>query len=161
MVGMRDWVPGVALVLAAAGAGAAEIHVAVDGEAGAAGTVEAAVGSVAEAVARAGAGDTVIVHGGTYAVRGRLRWRQSGEEGRPIRVWAAEGETPVLSFEGGDRGGIFIHGAWWHVRGLTVEKAEHLGIALFDEGAHHNRLEGGDGAGEREHGHPHRRGGGA
>jgi hypothetical protein len=131
------------IAAAAVGVGAAEIHVAVDGDDGRDGTAERPLASLAAAVERVVAGDIILMHGGHYENQRGIRLRQSGTEAAPIRVWAGAGEDrPVLDFIGEPREGIVIEGARWHLKNLTVMKAGHTGISIRGEGAHHITLEG-------------------
>ncbi len=59
------------------------------------GTEAAPFETIQRAVDLAKAGDTVIIHDGTY--RERVDAKHSGTPSRPIKIMAAEGEEPVIS----------------------------------------------------------------
>lgn len=73
---------------------AAEIHVAITGDDGNAGTVSAPLRSLQAAAAKARAGDTVTVHGGTW--RETVIPAHSGEKDNPIVFQVAPGETAII-----------------------------------------------------------------
>lgn len=97
-----------------------EVWVAPDGRAGAAGTITAPLGSVAEAVRTVrnlrrtrdpvvAEGARIVLRGGTYALSETLTLRpeDSGTAAAPLVITAADGETPTLS------GGVSLTG--WQV----------------------------------------------
>lgn len=59
------------------------------------GTAGAPWKSLEESISRLNPGDELVVHGGTY--RERVVIRNSGTPGFPIRIRAADGESPVVS----------------------------------------------------------------
>lgn len=120
---------------------ASEYFVAVDGNDGNPGTADKPLASVAKAADFVLAGDTIWVKKGTYPKQKRIRLKQSGTEKQPIRIWAVEGQKPILDFTGGDSYGIQIRGAWWHLKGLAVTGAAAGGIRIQKETACHNILE--------------------
>ena len=75
---------------------AAEWSVATNGSDQAAGTPEAPLQTIQAAFDKAGPGDTILLHGGTYREAVSLK-NKSGSEGSPITLAAAKGEKPVLS----------------------------------------------------------------
>jgi len=78
-----------------AGAGmAAEFHVSVGGNDANPGTLDKPFATLQAAADRMAAGDTCYVHAGVY--RQAVRLRKSGQEGRPIRFAAAQGERVIL-----------------------------------------------------------------
>jgi hypothetical protein len=94
-------------------------------------------------VAKAQPGDTILVHGGTFKLAATLQLTNSGTAAAPIKIWAAPGEQPVLSFEGwwpedekvrALSRGIFLGGNWWHLKGLEICHAPDNGIKV--EGSH-------------------------
>ncbi len=96
--------PGVARVL----------HVAPRGDDGGAGTVEDPFGSLATALPRLRAGDTLLVADGTYEERIDVEV-EAGREEAPIRVVAAAGARPVV------RGLLWLEEpTWWRLQGLNV-----------------------------------------
>ncbi|HKU44982.1 MAG TPA: right-handed parallel beta-helix repeat-containing protein, partial [Polyangiales bacterium] len=74
-------------------------------------------------------GGTIWVASGTYKLSQTIPLSRSGEEAKPLRIFAApQGERPVLDFMGQARGsssarGLSISGSYWHVRGLELMNA--------------------------------------
>jgi hypothetical protein len=117
---------GLALVLAlsllgallVAGSGTARAatayHVSPSGSDSAAGTAAAPWKSLDAAMERLGPGDTLVVHGGTYAERVNVS-AQPGTAAAPVHVQAAPGERPVV------RGLLWLKGAsYWTLDGINV-----------------------------------------
>lgn len=77
------------------------IHVAPTGNDSASGAAEAPLRTITKALAAAQAGDTVLVHGGTY--KELVTFPRSGAPQRPITLRGRCGERPVL--DGGGLGG--------------------------------------------------------
>lgn len=86
-------------------------------------------------------GDAIFVRGGVHTCSSSIRIDKSGEKGKPIHLRAYSGESPVFDFSACKGNGFVISGAYWHIIGLTVTKAEDWGIVLETDGAHHNILE--------------------
>ncbi len=86
-------------------------------------------------------GETIYVRGGTYYCDKTIVFDKSGEEGKPIRVWAYENERPVFDFSTGQGEGFLIKAAYWRLKGLSVTGAELPGICLKSIQAHHNIVE--------------------
>ncbi len=84
----------IALAIATIITQAAEFHVAPGGSDSNAGTAAAPVATVAQAIQRAGPGETCILHGGDYF--GPVACARSGAPGAPITLGAAPGERPRL-----------------------------------------------------------------
>lgn len=83
----------------------------------------------------AGAGDTIYMRGGTYPFTAQTNLSKSGSSGRPIRIWAYPGETPVI--DGIDQPfnsrPISIYNAsFWHIRGLEIKNGAEGGIRIED-----------------------------
>ena len=116
-------------------------YVASDGKDTNPGTLDRPFGSLSAAVSAAEPGDTICMRGGTYHFTGNIHISKSGKQGKPIRLWGYPGESPVLDFSEVKGHGILITGAYWHLKGLTITKADLLGLRLETEGAHHNILE--------------------
>jgi ankyrin repeat protein len=85
--------------------------------------------------------DTILVREGTYHCSSTIHIDKSGEQGKPIRVRAYCGESPVFDFSAAKGDGFLVTGAYWHIKRLTVTGAECMGIKLETKGAHHNILE--------------------
>jgi hypothetical protein len=84
-----------ALLLGADPALAATRHVATNGSNSSAGSAERPWRSLGSSLSRLRAGDTLVVHGGTYAENVDPKIRP-GSAAAPIRVQAAAGERPVV-----------------------------------------------------------------
>ncbi|HEX9618772.1 MAG TPA: DUF1565 domain-containing protein, partial [Polyangiaceae bacterium] len=73
------------------------------------------------------AGRTIWVKGGSYPSVVKLTLERSGTQEQPIRLWAVEGERPVLDFTSQARNtnnrGIQLEGDYWHIRGLEIQNA--------------------------------------
>lgn len=117
-----------------ASATASPIVVAVNGDDSAAGTLDAPLRTIQEAVDRAGPGDVVAVRGGTYALVDNITITTSGEASRPITLGAYQGERVVIDGEalpashtpvGGsipreERGAIHQEASYWRVSDLEI-----------------------------------------
>ncbi len=124
-------------------AAAATFHVATTGKDGAAGTLEAPLADVAEAVARAQPGDVIRVAAGTYKRELTVRLQRSGTADKPIRIEAADtAARPVFDFSAQQFkqafSGFLLRGDYWHLVGLEVIGAARVGINVS---GHHNRIE--------------------
>jgi len=137
----------VAIMLAGPLAPAAVLHVAPDGEDGAAGTERAPLASVAAAVDRVRPGDTILLHDGVFPCRQTILLSGSGTADQPLRLQAAPGAKPVLEFAGVTAAdekqraasrGLFLTGDHWMLGGLEIRHAADNGLKI--EGSH-NRVE--------------------
>lgn len=123
------------------------IFVATDGTPGAAGTEAAPLATLAEALGRAQAGDTVVVRAGRYAEA--LDMPRSGAEGAPITVRGRCDERPVLDgaaltardgivaaarIEGQHH--IIIQG--FEIVGLRAQRASETPVGIWVTGAAHH-----------------------
>ncbi len=123
------------------------------------GTESSPLNTIAAAVQRAAAGDTIWVHGGTYA-SSTLRISKSGADGAYLHIWAVPGETPVLDFTGANKG-IHITASYLHLKGLTAQNAGDNGIYLTGAAASYNIVEqmatryNGDSGFQMDHGAAH------
>ncbi|MGI6220407.1 MAG: right-handed parallel beta-helix repeat-containing protein [Coriobacteriales bacterium] len=77
------------------------------------------------AVARAEAGQTIVLARGTYHLDERLRLDASGGRDAPIGFVAEDGWTAKI-----EGGGIEVAGDWWHLRGIEVADAESVGVLV-------------------------------
>jgi parallel beta-helix repeat protein len=118
------------LLLSTSIAFAGTYHVTTDGDDAAAGSAAAPWRTIQHAADRVTAGDTVIVHAGTYA---GFVVSTSGTGTAPI---AFTGDGGVVIIDGSitsDRDAVHIDGASWiRVEGLTVHDAARAGISALD-----------------------------
>jgi hypothetical protein len=123
-----------AVPVPAAGAGR-EIHVTTTGNDGNAdGSVARPYASLATAVRSAVAGDTVLVHGGTYALTSAQVLNPNGRAGSPVTIRAVEGESVVFDGAavqlGNYDGLIRVGGSYAVVDGFEVVNSRGGGIQL-------------------------------
>jgi hypothetical protein len=124
---------GVATVVAAGGARAAEYYVAPTGSDSAAGTMAAPFATLQKGINTAAPGDTVWIRGGTYKITtpassaAGVNFSKSGtSDTNRIKYWAYPGEVPVFDFSGltistsGYTNGFNVSGSWIHIKGLEV-----------------------------------------
>lgn len=123
-------------------ANAATLWVNPAGRPGAAGTVDAPLASLAEAVERAQPGDAIRLAPGTYRHEQPIRLATNGTAGAPIRIEAAEAKRPVLDFSSQKfeekLNGLVVAGDYWHLVGLEVTGAARFGFVVT---GHHNVIE--------------------
>jgi hypothetical protein len=114
-------------------------YVATDGNDLGPGTVERPFATLEKAITTVKPGETIYVRGGTYSCEQTVYLRPSGEQGRPIRVWACGDEQPIFNVKQGK--GFSVKGAYWHLKGWAVSGGGTTGIELQGDGCHHNVLE--------------------
>ena len=115
--------------------------VAPDGKDSCPGTLERPFRTITAGISTAEAGDTIFVRGGVYNCASTIHIDRSGEQGKPIRLRAYPGETPIFDFSTAQGDGFSIRGAYWHLKGLTVTGTSLWGIRVEYEESHHNILE--------------------
>ncbi len=98
--------------------------------------------TIAKALTRVAAGDTILVRGGTYFHTATLSISQKGSENKKYYLLAREGEKVVLDFSktGSGKRGISLTGNHWVIRGLTITLANDNGMNLSG-GAAFNLIE--------------------
>jgi hypothetical protein len=151
------------LLARVAPARAAEFFVAPAGSDDAPGTIDQPFASVLRAQQAARAGDTVLLRGGTYAIReSQVARRQgifayvipldkSGEKDRPITYRAYKDERPVFDFSAVKPEGLRVYafsvtGSWLHfvgieVVGVQVTARGHTQSICFESNGSHNVFE--------------------
>jgi hypothetical protein len=134
-----------ALLVQTVGAGAADaatLWVSPDGRAGAPGSADAPLPSLAEAAGRAQPGDVIKIAGGTYAGAQPIRLGASGTADALIRIEPADATRPLFDFSAQRfeqrASGIVVQGDYWHVIGVEVIGSAHNGIQVT---GHHNIIE--------------------
>jgi MYXO-CTERM domain-containing protein len=121
-----------AVSLGAAGARAAEFHVATTGSDSNNGTQAAPFATLSKANSAAAAGDTIWVHGGTYYITSQLALSKSGtSDTNRTKIWAYAGEKPVLDASryvttntAADVPVVLVTGSYMHLRGLEIANAK-------------------------------------
>ncbi|MEV5444157.1 carbohydrate-binding protein [Streptomyces sp. NPDC052644] len=109
------------------------LYVAPNGTDGAAGTLTAPT-TLASAISRVTPGGTIYVRGGTYRYSQTVTIPagKNGTASARTRLAAYPGETPVLNFsamaEDPSNRGLALNASYWHIHGLTVERAGDNGI---------------------------------
>jgi hypothetical protein len=109
------------------------VYAAPNGSDGAAGT-QAAPTTVTAAITRVAAGGTVYLRGGTYSLSSTVTIAagNNGTSSARKTLSAYPGETPVLDFsamaEADSNRGLAVNGNYWHIYGITVQRAGDNGI---------------------------------
>ncbi|MGC4068768.1 MAG: right-handed parallel beta-helix repeat-containing protein [Polyangiaceae bacterium] len=104
------------------------IYVSPTGSASAAGTITAPT-TLATAVSRVTAGQTIYLRGGTYALSSTISLTKSGSSSSQIalRAYPLDSARPVLDFsamsESGSNRGVSLSGSYWYVYGIDVFNA--------------------------------------
>ena len=131
------------LSLGPGAAGQQVVHAAPSGTAEGDGSQETPV-SLLRAVELVKPGDRIILAGGEYLLPRRIEIYRSGEPGRPIRMEAAPGATPVLDgrniAEGGEwsRSVVSLKADYWHFTGIHFVNGWSGGVTLSGS---HNRFD--------------------
>ncbi|MEV5316689.1 carbohydrate-binding protein [Streptomyces sp. NPDC052687] len=111
------------------------LYVAPNGTDGAAGT-QTSPTTLTSAISRITPGGTIYVRGGTYQYSQTVTIppANSGTASARTKLTAYPGEKPVLNFsamaEDPANRGLALNGNYWHVHGLTVERAGDNGIFI-------------------------------
>ncbi|KAF0650249.1 MULTISPECIES: carbohydrate-binding protein [Streptomyces] len=122
---------------------AGALYVAPNGTDGAAGTPSAPT-TLTSAISRVAPGGTIYVRGGTYRFSQTVTIPagRNGTASARTTLAAYPGERPVLNFsaqsENSANRGLALNASYWHVNGLTVERAGDNGIFV---GGSHNVIE--------------------
>ncbi|MER7521214.1 carbohydrate-binding protein [Streptomyces sp. NPDC126499] len=112
---------------------ATALYVAPNGTDGAAGTLSAPT-TLTSAISRVAPGGTIYLRGGTYAYAQTVTVPagNNGTASTRTRLSAYPGERPVLDFsamtEAPANRGLVLNGSYWHVHGITVQRAGDNGI---------------------------------
>jgi hypothetical protein len=114
------------------GAETADYYVATNGNNSNPGTLTQPFATLAKAAGLATNGNLVYLRGGTYSVSAKTSLTKIGVVGRPIRIRAYPGETPVLDCSGESTGtdGISISGSYYWLYGLVLTNAGHNSIVI-------------------------------
>lgn len=112
-----------------------DLFVATNGTAGNPGTL-ASPTTLESAITRITSGSTIWVRGGTYnySVGITAAIGNNGASGSTKKIFAYQSEVPIYNFSGQavstTNRGLTINGNFWHLRGLTVERAGDNGIFI-------------------------------
>ena len=85
--------------------------------------------SIEKAVKRAKPGDTIFLKNGTYRLSDAIELDTKGTKSAPIKLWAYQNQRPVLDASKAENA-IKIEGSYWHLKGLSITKAQEKGIRL-------------------------------
>jgi uncharacterized repeat protein (TIGR02543 family) len=120
-----------------------DLFVATNGTAANPGTL-ASPTTLESAITRVASGSTIWVRGGTYNYSTGITVAigNNGASGNTKKIFAYQSEVPIYNFSGQavstTNRGLTINGNFWHVRGLTVERAGDNGIFI---GGNSNTIE--------------------
>ncbi|WP_416444863.1 right-handed parallel beta-helix repeat-containing protein [Leeuwenhoekiella sp. A16] len=92
-------------------------------------------GELLAAIATAKAGDSIVVHGGTYALTSRIDVESSGTELQMIILMAApDEERPVFDYsamsENASNQGMILDADFWHIKGIDFYNAGDNGMKI-------------------------------
>jgi hypothetical protein len=119
----------------AASVQAGNLYVSPNGSDSAPGT-EPSPTTLTSAITRIGAGGTIYLRGGTYKYSQTVTIPagNNGTAGSLKQLSAYPGESPVLNFssmsEDSTNRGLALNGSYWHLYGITVERAGDNGIFI-------------------------------
>ncbi len=112
------------------------LYVSPTGSASSPGTSISAPTTLQNAIATVTPGGTIFMRGGTYSFTQTIIIAEanSGSSGATKKVYAYNGEVPVISFAGmavsSSNRGIVLDGAYWHFRDIIIENAGDNGMLL-------------------------------
>lgn len=100
--------------------------------------------TLSKAISSAVAGDTILVHGGTYTLGSTLSISSSknGTAAKPFTIAAFGDGTPTLDFSTQAAGarGVQLDGNYWNISGLTIANAKDNGMHITGSNNVINRL---------------------
>jgi hypothetical protein len=99
------------------------------------GTITSPFFSIATAVSKASAGDTIYMRGGTYTLASTISLSASGSSTSSRRIlWAYPGERALLDFSsmaiGSSNRGINLSGSYWYIKGIRIKGAGDNGMNI-------------------------------
>jgi hypothetical protein len=117
------------------GAETAKYYMATNGSDGYTGTSNAPFATLVKVASMATNGTLVYIRGGRYALSSKATFSNSGSAGKPIRIRAYPGETPVLDFSaqtgrGSSYDAVAISGNYYWFYGLVFTNAGHNSISI-------------------------------
>jgi len=116
------------------------VFVAPDGDDTNSGALNSPFKTITAALDVVGPGDSIVVRGGVHHCLRTIYVNRSGTRGRPIRVVAYPGETPILDFSKTRGYAFLIEAAYCHFKSLTLAGMKR-GMILYSQSAHHNVYE--------------------
>jgi hypothetical protein len=77
------------------------------------------------------AGDTILVHAGTYASTKNIALSKSGTSSKKINVMVYPGdERPLFNFSGNTGRGFSLSGDYWYIKGIRIQGAGDNGMMI-------------------------------
>lgn len=111
-----------------------QLYVAVDGNDDNPGTIDQPLKTITRAIQLAAADTTIYVREGVHEYSATIRLNKSGQQGKPIKLWAYPGEKPVIDFSSqpiaSSSRGLQISHNYWHVKGLEIRNAGDNGVYI-------------------------------
>lgn len=112
--------------------GFAGIYVSPSGSDSNTGTLASPYATIATAVGKVTAGDTIFVRGGTYKIASKISISKSGTSSSYYHLFAYNNEKPIIdcssmSISSSNRG-ITLSGSYWHIKGISIYKAGDNGM---------------------------------
>jgi hypothetical protein len=112
----------------------AGIYVSPSGSDSNTGTLASPYATIATAVSKVTAGDTIYVRGGTYKITTKISISKSGTSSSNYNMFAYNNERPILdcssmSISSSNRG-IVLSGSYWHIKGINIYKAGDNGMNI-------------------------------
>jgi hypothetical protein len=112
--------------------GLAGIYVSPTGSDSNSGTLALPYATIAAAVSKVTAGDTIYVRGGSYKISSKISITKSGTASSYYHMFAYNNEKPVIdgssmSISSSNRG-ISLSGSYWHIKGISIYKTGDNGM---------------------------------
>ena len=124
------------LLLVSVTAFSASYYVSPSGSDNNSGSISSPFATLSKAISMVSSGDYIYLRGGTYNIASTIVIDRSknGTSTSPIRVFAYNGETPVLDFSSqsvsSSNRGVVQDAFYWHWKGVTIQRAGDNGMLL-------------------------------